>query len=288
MNVKGFFVSILLFLLAIVGLSVIFGSWYTIDQTQRGIILRNGAMVSIAEPGLGFKLPLVDSVRKFSLQTKRVSFSKFEAYSFDQQASTLALSVNYHIDPTRVKDVYATYGSEEGLEERALSPQVYSQIKAVFGRYTALRSIQDRAKFTTDAEAALRDAVKDMPLLIDSVQIENIDFSKAYETSIEQKMLAEVEVQKAQQLLAREKVQAEIAATQAKGKADAYIAAARAEADAIRMKGEAEANAIKLRGEALNKNPSLVELTKAEKWNGALPVTMPPLSTVPILNVQPQ
>jgi Membrane protease subunits, stomatin/prohibitin homologs len=238
MNIIRGFSVFLLGLAMIAGLLIVFGSWYTIDQTQRGVILRNGAMSGIAEPGLGFKMPLVDSVRKFSLQTKRVSYTKFEAYSFDQQASTLSISVNYHIDPSRVKDVYTTYGSEEGLEERALGPQVYSQVKAVFGRYTALRSIQERTKLTTDSEGALRDAVKDMPLLIDSVQIENIDFSENYEKSIEQKMLAEVEVQKAQQLLAREKVQADIAATQAKGKAGAYVAAARAEADAIRMKGE--------------------------------------------------
>ena len=30
-------------LIGLLFLSVIFGSWYTIDQTQRGVLLRNGA-----------------------------------------------------------------------------------------------------------------------------------------------------------------------------------------------------------------------------------------------------
>ncbi|WP_375459199.1 SPFH domain-containing protein [uncultured Enterovirga sp.] len=51
------------------GLSVLFGTWYTIDQGTRGVILRNGALLGIAQPGLGFKLPLIDTVQKTSVQT---------------------------------------------------------------------------------------------------------------------------------------------------------------------------------------------------------------------------
>jgi regulator of protease activity HflC (stomatin/prohibitin superfamily) len=37
-----------------VGLAVAFGSWYTVDQTERGVLLRNGAIIGVAQPGLGF------------------------------------------------------------------------------------------------------------------------------------------------------------------------------------------------------------------------------------------
>jgi hypothetical protein len=45
------------------------------------------------------------------------------------------------------------------------------------------------------------------------VQIENIDFSDAYEQAVEARMTAQVEVQKRQQQLAQEKINAEIAVT---------------------------------------------------------------------------
>jgi len=45
------------------------------------------------------------------------------------------------------------------------------------------------------------------------VQIENLDFSSEYEKSIEQSMLAEVEVHRLRQNAEREKVQAEIVVT---------------------------------------------------------------------------
>jgi regulator of protease activity HflC (stomatin/prohibitin superfamily) len=112
-------------------------------------------------------------------------------------------------------------------------------------------------------------------MIVESVQVENIDFSDAYEKSIEQRMLAEVEVQKVQQNAEREKVQAEILVIQAK-----------AEADAKKLQGDAEAHSINARGRALAQNPALVELIQAEKWNGVLPTTMVPGQSVPFINVK--
>jgi regulator of protease activity HflC (stomatin/prohibitin superfamily) len=123
------------------------------------------------------------------------------------------------------------------------------------------------------------------PIIIESVQIENIDFSDAYENSIEQRMLAEVEVQRIQQNAEREKVQAEIAVIQAEAAAAARIEQATAEAQAITLTGEAEASAIRARGEALRDNPNLINLVQAERWNGQLPTTMIPDATVPFMNM---
>ncbi len=152
------------------------------------------------------------------------------------------------------------------------------------GRFTAVSAIQERSRLNAEIMAAISESVRG-PVIIESVQIENIDFSDAYEQSIEARMLAEVEVQKLRQNAEREKVQAEITVTQAKAQADAVRATAEAEADAIRIRGEAEAEAIKARGDALRDNPGLVALTQAERWNGQLPQTMLPDSGVPMLNL---
>lgn len=37
--------------------SLLLGSWYTVDETERGVLLRNGALVGAVEPGLSFKIP---------------------------------------------------------------------------------------------------------------------------------------------------------------------------------------------------------------------------------------
>ena len=268
-----------------VGLTTIFGSWYTIDQGERGVFLRNGAITGVSEPGLGFKIPVMDEVVKISVQSRAKVYEEVSAYSRDQQEATLRISVNYRLPMGQVAEIYETYGGEEGIVTRLLDRKVYERVKTVFGQFNAVTAIQDRGRLNIEIEKAVLEEIQG-PLIVDSVQIEDIAFSLEYEKSIEQRMLAEVEVQKEMQTLERERVQADIKVTQANATADAIRATAQAEADAIRMKGEAEAVAIRVRAESLAENPTLVELVKAENWNGQLPATMVPGAAVPFINIR--
>lgn len=271
---------------SIAGLIMLWGSCYTVDEGERGVILRNGGIIGTAEPGLGFKLPLFDSVRRISVQTQARPYENVLTYSRDQQTAALVLSVNYRLPSDQVEAIYATYGGEEGIAARLLDRQVLEEVKNVFGQFNAVTAIQDRARLNAEVQSAVLAAVRG-PIIIESVQIENIDFSDIYENSIEQRMLAEVEVQKVTQNAAREKVQAEISVIQAQAAADARLAQATAEAEAIRLTGNAEADAIRARAAALADNPALIALVQAERWNGQLPTTMIPDSTVPFMDMRP-
>lgn len=259
----------------LIALTVIGGSFYTVDQGERGVILRNGAVVGTAEPGLGFKLPIVDSVREINVQTQARVYEKVMVYSRDQQNANLQVSVNYRLATDQVEKIYSEFGGQDGIVTRLLDRQVPEEVKNVFGRFNAVTAIQERERLSVEVQTAIQKAASNTMLIVESVQVENIDFSDAYEQSIEQRMLAEVEVQKVQQNAEREKVQAEIAVIQAK-----------AQADAVKLQGDAEAHAINARGKALRDNPSLVELVQAEKWDGKLPTTMVPGQTVPFINVK--
>ena len=269
----------------LVGLTIFFGSWFQIDQGERGVHLRNGAVVGTADPCLCFKLPVFDTVKRVSVQNLTREYDKVPAYSKDQQTAEIKVSVSYHVPPGSVVELYSEYGSIEGLTGRVVDRQVPTQVENVFGRYTAVSAVQNRVQLVQDVTKAIRESVKG-PVVIDSVQIENIDFSDAYEKSIELRMQAEVLVQTEKQNLEKEKVNAEIAVTQAKGQADSSLARARAEAEATRLKGDAEAAAIKARAEALAQNQNLVELIKAERWDGKLPTTMIPGSAVPFISAR--
>jgi regulator of protease activity HflC (stomatin/prohibitin superfamily) len=262
-------------IVGLIVLVVLGGSFYTIDAGERGVILRNGKVVGTAEPGLSFKLPIVDSVREITVQTQARVYEKLMVYSRDQQSAELYISVNYRLPADQVETIYTEYGGKDGVMTRLLDRQVPEEVKNVFGRFNAVTAIQERERLSKEVQEAIQRATTNPVLIVESVQIENIDFSEAYEQSIEQRMLAEVEVQKVQQNAQREKVQAEILVIQAK-----------AEADAKKLQGDAEAHAINARGKALRDNPSLVELVQAEKWNGVLPTTMVPGSAVPFINVK--
>jgi len=253
---------------------VVFGSWYQVDQGERAVVLRFGELVGESGPGLHFKLPWVDAVRRITVQNQNKQYRNLEAYSRDQQPANITVSVTYVVsDPSAV---YTQYGDLEGAVMRLIDPRLTAGVKTIFGQYDAARAIQERAALNTDFDAAVTSAIDGGPITILTVQIENIDFSDAYEQSVEQRMLAQVEIQRREQNLRTTEVEAQIARTRAEG-----------EAEAIRLRGEAEAAAIRARADALRANADLVQLQAVEKWDGKLPTTMVPNSAMPFINVQP-
>ena len=253
---------------------VLFTSWYQVDLGERAVVLRFGEIVGESGPGLHFKLPWVDTVSMITVQNQTKRYSSLEAYSRDQQPADLTVSVTYVVaDPSAV---YSQYGDLEGAVMRLIDPRLTAGVKTIFGQYDAVRAIQERAALNNDFDTAVTSAINDGPINIISVQIENIDFSDAYEQSVEQRMLAQVEIQKREQNLRTTEVEAQIARTKAEG-----------EAEATRLRGEAEASAIRARAEALRMNADLVQLQAVEKWDGKLPTTMVPSSAMPFINLQP-
>jgi len=260
--------------LTIVMLLTLLGSWYTVDQGERAVVLRMGAVVGESGPGIHFKFPWINTVHKITVQNQNRRYTPLEAYSRDQQPAILSVSVTYMVsDPTAV---YSMYGDLEGAVLRLIDPRVMDRVKTTFGQYDAVRAIQERSAMNRDIMAAVTGSITG-PITIVSVQVENVDFSEAYEQSVEQRMLAQVEIQRREQNLQTTMVEAQIATTKAEG-----------EANAIRLRGDAEAAAIQARAAALRANADLVQLQAVEKWDGKLPTQMIPGSTLPFINLAPQ
>jgi regulator of protease activity HflC (stomatin/prohibitin superfamily) len=304
-EMKSIIATIVTAVVFVLGLFALFSTWYTVDQGDRGVLLTNGAYVGTSEPGLHFKLPFIQDVVYISVRQQVARWTcpigkercdyhsgdgvtddyVMQSYSRDQQPADMQVSVTWHITDAEVRGTYENYGSLDALARRTIWRKAPQAIKTVFGQYDAVSVIQNRAKFNSDIQTAVSEAI-DGPLTIDAVQVENIDFSDAYEQAVEARMTAQVEVQKQEQQLNQEKIKAEIAVTQAQGRADSVKAEADAAAYQTRQKGLAEAEAIAARGKALRDNPSIIALTQAEKWDGVLPTTIPPNGTVPFLNLQ--
>ena len=167
--VIGAVIAVLLFV-------AVLGSFYTVNQTERGVVLRNGALVEIADPGLHFKIPFIESVKLISLQSNATAYNGLQAYSKDQQPATLQVSVSWHVESGEVAQVYTQYQDLDRLVSRLISRQVPTQVENVFGQYTAVSAVQNRGQFVSDVATAIKSSVKG-PVVIDGVQIENIDFS---------------------------------------------------------------------------------------------------------------
>jgi regulator of protease activity HflC (stomatin/prohibitin superfamily) len=195
----------------------------------------------------------------------------------------MILTVNFHLDADRVLETYSDIGV--GYSSKLLTPTVLKRMKEIFGQYAAADVVGQREKVGIAAFEAIQRDMAPHGVIVESVQIENVDFSDTYEQAVEEAATAEANVKRARQELEGVKVNAQRQIAEAEARADATRKTADAEAYALRVRGEAEAAVIAARGKALKDNPELVRLTAAEKWNGVLPTSMIPNGAVPFVGV---
>lgn len=268
---------------AVVFLIFAWSTYYTVDQGDRGVVLHYGAVAGESEPGLGFKYPFVTTIVDIPVRQQTIRWeknangdSRLQVYTKDQQPVSVSISIIYHVtDPT---DVYSHYGSIDRLETNLIEPQVPQQVKNVFGQFTAISAVQDRAVLDHEVQNAIR-AVIHGPLSIDSIQLADIEFSQSYEQAVEARMQAIVAQQQAEAEKQKRITNADAAAYEVRAAADA-------QAHQVEVQGKAQADAIRERGEALKENPEMPQLIAAEKWDGKLPETMPPNASVPFISVK--
>lgn len=169
------------------------------------------------------------------------------SYSNDKQTMDITMTVQYQIQTDRVKDIAINYGSLEQLNNR-LQSVVLEKTKSELSKYNADQLIQDRATISPEVTTVISNALaQNYYVNILTVSLVNIDFSDAYEQSVEQTMITEQENIKAAAEAKKKLIEAENKIAVAEKEAAAKAAEAEGEAEAIRIKAEAEAEAIKIK-----------------------------------------
>lgn len=230
-----------------------------IDSTEIGVIKTFGEISGTIDEGLHFVNPFTDKVTTYDLRV-HVKEASFASYTKDAQPLTAAIEYQYELDPAYVMEVAQKYGSYEILESK-LCNIVEERAKIVFARYSAMNLLENRSKLSAEVDTEVTNVENMFHVTFTSVIIRDIDFSEAFEASVEAKMEAEQNALKAEQ----EKKQAVIKAEEAR-----EVAAIEAEAKVLEAQGEADA--LKITREALEQMPNTwIEQMYLEKWNGVLP-----------------
>ena len=99
-------VIILLAFVAIIALSLILGSFFTVNTAQVAIITRFGKFLRVAEPGLNWKVPYFDSVSGMvSLRVNQITLT-METKTKDNVFVTIPISVQNRVRPEKVYDAF--------------------------------------------------------------------------------------------------------------------------------------------------------------------------------------
>ena len=269
---------------AVAVLSAGFMSTYTVDEGYVGIVKRWGKAVNQVDPGLHFKVPVMDVVVNIDTRTRK-NVETMAVSTSEQMPAEAILSVNWTANKASILDLYKKYGSLEQFENKILDPKFRSSAKGGIAKFTAEQNINNRSIVTMKVRSNLQEVISKYPITINGLQYENIKLPANYVKSISLKQTAKNERDaekfklEKQGLVAQQRVNianAERDAAKATADGEAYKIAteAKANADRITMIGEAEAKAIKLKTTALKGNKVLVEYTRALRWNGNYPHTM--------------
>lgn len=256
--------------LSVVAMSLVMGSFYTVEEGHVAVVKRFGEAQYQEGPGLHFKAPFVDTIEEIEVRTRK-NTEKLSAATDEQMPVSIVVSVNWTVAKVSAIDLFKEYGSLEQFESRILDPRLKSATKAAISKYTAENLIRNRNLAVTEIIENLSRQMTGFPVTLDSVQLDNVTLPPQYLKSIEDKQTAKNLAAAEEFKLARQKLEAQRDVNTAEAKAEATMLEAKAAAAAIEMKGEAEAKAIKAKAEALKNNPLIVELTKAQNWNGELP-----------------
>lgn len=165
------------------------------------------------------------------------------AYSKDAQTMDLTMTVQYQIDTDKVKEIATTYGSLDALSSRIRSVSI-ERAKSVLSNYSAMTIIETRASISPEVEEAIKLVISDNYFVtVNTAVLTNIDFSDAFEQTVEQKMIAEQQQLQAQYEAEKAKIEAEAAAQIAKIEAEASLAVTKLNAEAKLAAAEGDAAA---------------------------------------------
>ena len=278
--------------LALFGLLIILGGTVaTVPTGHTGILTTFGKVEDkTLEAGMHVKSPFQEIVCMDN--RTQVAHLELSAFSSDIQEVLVSYSMNYQIEKANAQKIYKEIGVD--YYNTVMAPRIQEVVKSVIAKYTAEDLIESREALSVQITDELIEQLGAYNIVVVSTAVEDIDFSDSFPASVEDKVVAEQALLKAQTEQAqktmeqekaaeREKIQAaadaEVKKTQAaadaevaKIKAAAEAEAQKLAADAAKYAGEKEAEANKALAESITE--ALIKYYEALGWDGKLPDTV--------------
>lgn len=268
----------LLFITFIFSVAIAIAIWVLLKQKTLGIVAgialflvvtafesftvisagHTGVQVTLGEvnsqpltEGVHFVNP-ISQVKDVDVRLQKAELKGANAGTKDLQVVHTDIVVNFRLDPLKVPHIYKEYGLN--VDEKVLGPGVNEAFKSVTGHYTSEELVTKRDLVSAEILQHLVAKMAPFNITVSNVSLVNFGFSQAYQAAIESKVIATQQTAKAEQDLARIKVEA---------------ASRIAQAD-----GEAKAIAIQAAAIQSNGGENYVKLQWIEKWDGKLPTTV--------------
>ncbi|MDP2694391.1 MAG: protease modulator HflC [Gallionella sp.] len=228
-------------------------SMFVVDQRQSAIVFQLGETIRIkTDPGLGFKVPLLQNVRYFDSRILTLDAGEPERFITAEKKNVMVDSfIKWRI--VDVKQYYISVGGDEARARTRLLQTVNSSMREEFGKRTINEVVSgERDKIMEVLRTKTDSDARKIGVEVLDVRLKRVDFPMEISESVYRRMDAE-----------RKRVANELRASGAaegeKIKADAdrqrEVILAEAYRAAQKTKGEGDAKASALYAAAFGRNP---------------------------------
>ena len=237
----------LLAVIAAILVVVAYLSIYTVNQSERALVLRLGEIVQDSEtgqgkvmmPGLHIKLPFITNVKWFDARLRTLNVQSSRILTQEQKYVLVDYFVKW-----RIKDFPLYYKRTSGIDLRTqtlLQQKVNDALRAAFGKRTISEVISgERMNIMALLKEAANTSAHSLGVNVTDVRIKRIDLPKEVSESVFSRMRAERE-----QVATKHRSDGKAEAEKIRANADANVivtlATAKNDAAQIRAKGLADA-----------------------------------------------
>lgn len=254
---KSTFAGIILFLLVIIGSD----SFFIVKETERAILLRFGVVVDAdLEPGLHFKMPWINTVRKFDGRVLTLTAEAQRYLTLEQKALVVDSFAKWRI--VDVEQYYISASGEESRTNNLLSQRINDGLRNKFGE----RDLQEVVSGQRDLlmEELTRElnlsTAREYGIEVIDVRVKQIELPVDVRASVYERMTSERQ-REAQQLRSRgNELAIGIEADADRQEAVLLVEAYR---DAERIRGEGDALAAATYAAAYTKNEEFYAFTRS-------------------------
>jgi len=237
--------------LALIALVVGYSALFTVYQTQQALVVRLGQPVRVVtEPGLHFKMPLIDSVIAIDKRILDLENPAQEVIASDQKRLVVDAFARYRIqDPLRF---YQTVQTIQGANSQ-LSILLNAALRRVLGEATLTHVVRDeRGQLMNRVREQLDKEAQVYGISVVDVRIRRADLPDQNSQAVYQRMQTE-----RQREAAEFRAQGSQRSQEIRSKADRDVTVLLAEATskAEQLRGEGDGDRNRIFAEAFNKDP---------------------------------
>lgn len=246
-------------LAAILGIVVLL-SMYTVDQREKGLLLRLGEIQNAnIGPGLHFKIPFINNVLLFDARILTLDAQPENFLTSEKKNVTVDFFVKW-----RILDTAQYYRSTRGEERNAmarLAQIIKDRLRNEFGKRTIQQAVSgERGEIMEILQDSANSVAKDLGIDVVDVRISRIDLPEKVSASVYERMRSERE-RVAREFRARGMESSE--RIRATADRERTVILANAYRDAELIQGEGDAKSAEIYAKAYNANPEFYAFTRS-------------------------